>query len=496
MDQTTNEFFCEYCKNDDNSSNFVEIAPDNNDTNNRNITENLKIYCADVQKRLDLLNTKLNEYTIEIENEKAEFNKRIGRMRSELKCYLSANKVKIDSLRAEVDKVKQFLNQLNRSDKFGIFDLIKSNKLNNKLADTKLKLWVEEIVKSFVIPELTKSGVDWAKESEKAFRELVPGPRNWNLNHGPFFPDSLLELTYDLIKDMNSHKDSCLDSSCYCQQNSLMKKFHGLKTKGKLSQNNLDYLLDCWATDGGDVTLLIETGKRALNQSDFLIARVCFEEAHRISPTNWIVLDTLMVLYFIFNDNSNCLKLAIKGLTSDSNYFKARVLISEILKSTPTLKSEIPVDLDYLIRGKSTDDLTRKTKILDELNKTKQLRDGQKKTETQQERVRKSLQLDLNSETLSSLKSLISAIITVSSDIEKQHVNYRTVITLKITDNPRFNASVSNRSISSKKSRTINERAKVMIHQQNEDQFKIHSQKIQQTKICTKRYSQCCLKVF
>ncbi|XP_053207740.1 uncharacterized protein LOC128391821 [Panonychus citri] len=249
---------------------------------------------------------------------------------------------------------------------------------------------------------------------------------------------------------MNSHKDSCLDSSCYCQQNSLMKKFHGLKTKGKLSQNNLDYLLDCWATDGGDVTLLIETGKRALNQSDFLIARVCFEEVHRIRPTNWIALDTLIGLYFIFNDNSNCLKLAIKGLTADCNYFKARVLISEILKSTPTLKSEIPVDLDYLIRGKSTDDLTRKTKILDELNKTKQLRDGQKKTETQQERVRKSLQLDLNSETLSSLKSLISALITVSSDIEKQHVNYRTVITLKISGIHRSNASVSNGSNSSK----------------------------------------------
>ncbi|XP_053207922.1 uncharacterized protein LOC128391979 [Panonychus citri] len=446
MDQTTNELFCESCKNDNNSSNFVEIDLDNN----RNITENLKIYCADVQKRLDLLNTKLNEYTIEIENEKAEFNKGIGHMRSELKCYLSANKVKIDSLRAEVDKVKQFLSRLNRNDKFGIINLTKSNKLDHKLADSKLKLWVEEIVKSYVIPELTKSGVDWAKESERAFRELVPGPRNWNLNHGPFFPDSLLELTYDLIKDMNSHKDSCLDSSCYCQQNSLMKKFHGLKTKGKLSQNNLDYLLDCWATDGGDVTLLIETGKRALNQSDFLIARVCFEEAHRISPTNWIALDTLIDLYFVLDDYRNCLKLAIKGLTKDSHYFKARVLISEILKSTPTLKPEIPVGLDYLLDCSSASVMARKTKTLNELKKTKQLRDGQKKTESQQENVRKSLQLDLNSETLASLQSLISALIIVNSEMEKQRLNYRTVITLKISGDSRSNASVSNGSNSSK----------------------------------------------
>ncbi|XP_053204263.1 uncharacterized protein LOC128388827 [Panonychus citri] len=446
MNQTTNEFFCAPCKNDDNSSNFVEIEQDNN----RDITENLKIYCVDVKKRLDLLNEKLNEYTIEIENEKAEFNKGIGHMRSKLKCYLSANTVKIDSLRAEVDKVKKFSNLLNRNDKFGIINLIKSKKLNYKLADSKLKLWVEEIAQSYVIPELTKSGVNWAKESERAFHELVPGPRNWNLNHGPFFPDNLLELTYDLIKDIDSHRNSCIDASCYCEQNSLKKKFHGLKTKGKLSQNNLDYLLDCWYIDGGYVTLLTETGKRVLNQSDFLIARVCFEEAHRISPTNWIVLDTLMGLYFVLDDYRNCLKLAIEGLTADRNYFKARVLISEILKIKPTLKPEIPVGLDYLLDCSSASVMTRKSKILYELKKTKHLCDGQKKTESQQENVRKSLQLDLNTETLSSLQSLISALIMVSSEIEKQQLNYRTVITLKITDNPLSNPLVSNGSISSK----------------------------------------------
>ncbi|XP_053207921.1 uncharacterized protein LOC128391978 [Panonychus citri] len=369
VDFKTNEFFCASCKKDNNSSTLVKIELNDDNNNTDNIANNLKIHLDNLQKRLDLLNRKLKDYTIEIENEKAEFNKGIGHMRSKLESYLSANKVKIDSLRAEVDKLKQFSNQLNRSDKFGIIDLIKSNKLNNKLADSKLKLWVEEIVKSYVIPELTKSDVDWAKESERAFRELVPGPRNWKLNHGPFFPDNLLKLTYDLIKEQLLHQNICRAPSCYCEQNNLMKKVHDLKTECKLSQNNLDYFLDCSSIAGGDVTLLVETGKRALNQSDFRVARVCFEEAHRISPTNWIVLDTLMGLYFIFNDNSNCLKLAIKGLTADCNYFKARVLISEILKSTPTLKSEIPVGLDYLLDCSSEDDLTRKTKILDELKR-------------------------------------------------------------------------------------------------------------------------------
>ncbi|XP_053210613.1 uncharacterized protein LOC128394317 [Panonychus citri] len=442
VDNTTNELFCASCNQDNNSVNIVPIELDNNnnDTDNTSIAKSVEIYRVDVQKRLDLLNNKLKDYTIEIENERSEFNKGIGHMRSKLESYLSANKAKTDSLRAEVYKVKQFSNQLNRNDKFGIIDLIKSNKLNNKLADSKLKLWVEEIVQSYVIPELTKSGVDWTKESERAFHELIPGPRNWKLNHGPFFPDNLLKLTYDLIKEQLLHQNICRASSCYCEQNSLMKKVQDLRTEYKLSQNNLDYFLDCSSIAGGDVTLMIETGKRALNQSDFHIARVCFEEAHRISPTNWIVLDTLMGLYFVLNHYRNCLKLAIKGLMKDGNYFKARVLISEILKSSPTLKPELPVGLDYLLIVVLSV-MTRKTKTLDELKKMKKLRDEQKKTGTQQENARKSLQLDLNTETLSSLQSLISALIIVSSEMEKQKLNRNKSITLKITGNPRSNAN-------------------------------------------------------
>ncbi|XP_053208039.1 uncharacterized protein LOC128392082 isoform X2 [Panonychus citri] len=465
VDNTTNELFCASCNQNNNSVNIVPIELDNNnnDTDNTSIAKSVEIYRVDVQKRLDLLNNKLKDYTIEIENEKAEFNKGIGHMRSKLESYLSANKAKIDSLRAEVTKVKQFLNQLNRSDKFGIITLIKSNKLNNILADSKLKLWVEEIVQSYVIPELTKSGVDWTEESKRAFHELVPSPRNWKLNHGPFFPDNFLKLTYDLIKEQIFHRTICRASSCYCEQNSLTKKFYDLKTECKLSQNNLDYFLDCSSIAGGCITLLIETGKRALNQSDFVVAEVCFEEAHRLSPNNWIVLDTLMGLYFVLNDFSNCLKLAVKGLTADSNYFKARVLISEILKSTPTLKSEIPVGLDYLLDCSSEDDLTRKTKILDKLNKTKQLRDGQKKTETQQENVRKSLLLDLNIETIS-LQSLISALIVVNSEIEKQKLNLSTFIPLKITGNPFSNPLSNANTISSKENLNQNNKRKSQGH--------------------------------
>ncbi|XP_053208040.1 uncharacterized protein LOC128392084 isoform X1 [Panonychus citri] len=443
VDKTTNEFFCASCNQDNNSVNIVPIELDNNnnDTNNINIAENVEIYRVYVQKRLDLLNTKLKEYRIEIENERAEFNKGIGHMRSKLKSYLSVNKVKTDSLRAEVNKVKQFSNQLNRNDKFGIIDIIESTKLNNEHADSKLKLWVKEIVQSYVIPELIKSGVDWTKESERAFHELIPGPRNWKLNHGPFFPDNLIKLTYDVIKEQIFHRNVCRASSCYCGHNNLFKKFYVLKTECELSQNNLDYFLDCSSIAGGDVTLMIETGKRALNQSDFLVARVCCEEAHRISPNNWIVLDTLMGLYFVLDDFSNCLKLAIKGLTADCNYFKARVLIEVILKSLPTLKSEIPVGLDYLLDCRAASDKTRRTKILDELKKMKQLRDKQKKTETQQENVRKSLQSDLNTETMS-LESLISALITVNRGMEKQRLN---LSTSKITGNPLSNLRPSSK---------------------------------------------------
>ncbi|XP_053207547.1 uncharacterized protein LOC128391644 [Panonychus citri] len=294
FDNETSELFCAKCAKNNNSSNIVPIELDNNnntDTNNLRVTENIKIYLADVQKQLDLLNIKLKEYTNEIEKEKDKFDKQINHLQKELESYVNINKNQLDSLRASVDKVKQFLNLLNRNDKLGITNLIKSDKLNYKLADSKLRLWVEEIVQSYNIPELTKSGVVWSEETD--FHELVPSPRNWKSNHSPFFPDNILKLAHDFIKDHLRHKNDCNSPSCPCKSinliNCIQQKFVNLTNQKQLTRNDLDYFLDCSSIAGGDVTLLIETGKRALNQSvDLQFARICFEEAHRIDPTNWL----------------------------------------------------------------------------------------------------------------------------------------------------------------------------------------------------------------
>ncbi|XP_053207691.1 uncharacterized protein LOC128391770 [Panonychus citri] len=465
FDNETSELFCAKCAKNNNSSNIVPIELDNNnntDTNNIRVTENIKIYLADVQKQLDLLNIKLKEYTNEIEKEKDKFDKQINHLQKELESYVNINKDQLDSLRNSVDKVKQFLNLLNRSDKLGITNLIKSDKLNYKLADSKLRLWVGEIIQSYNIPELTKSGFSWIEETD--FHELVPGPRNWKSNHSPFFPDNILKLAHDFIKDHLRHKNDCNSPSCPCKSgnliNCIQQKFVNLTNQKQLTRNDLDYFLDCSSIAGGDVTLLIETGKRALNQSvDLTFARICFEEAHRIDPTNWFVLDTLMGLYFVLNDHNNCLQFAIKGLMKDGNYFKARVLVSEMLKLSPSLESELPVRLNYLKNWNPQQGLERKRKLLEVLENLKRLHERRKESEEKRENFRKSLSFDLNDTRYNSLKSVISALIDVKNKMTEHKVDPNSLISITISTNPVPNGNAP-RSIRSSHKKALNQNNK------------------------------------
>ncbi|XP_053207669.1 uncharacterized protein LOC128391746 isoform X2 [Panonychus citri] len=260
-------------------------------------------------------------------------------------------------------------------------------------------------------------------------------------NHCPFFPDNLLKLTHDFIKDHLRHKNECKSLSCYCKSNNLIyniqTKFVKFMNQKQVSKTNLDYFLDCSSIDGGYVTLLIETGKRALSKStDLPSAQICFEEAHRIDPTNWFVLDTLMGICFVLNDHNKCLQLAIKGLMKDGNYFKARVLISEMLERFPSIGIELPVELEYLHYWNSSVDIKRKKKLMGDLENLKKLNNIEKESEKAQENVLKSLCLDLDAVTLSSLQSLISAIIHVNNEMAKHKVNLSKLITLKVSANP------------------------------------------------------------
>ncbi|XP_053204293.1 uncharacterized protein LOC128388855 [Panonychus citri] len=464
FDNETSELFCAKCAKNNNSSNIVPIELDNNntDTNNIRVTENIKIYLDDVQKQLDLLNIRLKEYTNEIEKEKTKFNEEIDYLQKELESYVNSNKDQLDSLRNAADKVKQFLNLLNRNDKLGIINIIKSDKLNYNLADSKLRLWVKEIVQSYSIPELTKSGFNWIEETD--FHELAPGPRNWKSNHSPFFPDNLLKLAHDFIKDHLRHKNDCNSQSCNCKSGNLMnciqQKFINLTNQKQLTKNDLDYFLDCSSIAGGDVTLLIETGKRALNQSvDLTFARICFEEAHRIDPTNWFVLDTLMGLYFVLNDHNECLQLAIKGLMKDGNYFKGRVLVSEVLKLSPSLESKLPVRLNYLKNWNPEQGLERKRKLLEVLENLKQLHERRKESETKRENVRKSLCFDLNDTSYNSLKSVISALIDVKNKMTENRVDPNSLISIKVSFNPVQNCNAS-QSIRSSHQEALNQNNK------------------------------------
>ncbi|XP_053207626.1 calcineurin-binding protein cabin-1-like [Panonychus citri] len=211
-------------------------------------------------------------------------------------------------------------------------------------------------------------------------------------------------------------------------------KYLSLKNLGLLFPDNLNYFLDALAIDGGDVTLWIETGRRALNQfTNLPLARTCFEEAHRISPTNWVVLDILMGLYYVLNDYSNCLKLAIKGLTKDCHYFKACLLISEMVKHFPSIGSELPVNLQYLHNWNPCEkDLERKEKILAEFSNLKEKRKRKfLEDETNQNDGRKVFTLNLESTSLSSLQSLTSTLKKIYTEMEKANCPRSTFISIE-----------------------------------------------------------------
>ena len=183
-------------------------------------------------------------------------------------------------------------------------------------------------------------------------------------------------------------------------------KYLTLKNLGNICTNNLDYLLDALEIDERDVTLWIETGKRALYEFlNFPLARCCFETCFRMSPKNWLVIDFLVDTYFVLNDLKNCFQLCVKALYLDESYYKAKLLISKIFQLSPPVKSDVPFDLRYL-KTWQEDDQEASAVILEKLHAMKAKRKRKYEEDKQKLEAKKPklmLNLESSSITLSDL---------------------------------------------------------------------------------------------
>ncbi|XP_053207923.1 uncharacterized protein LOC128391980 [Panonychus citri] len=166
-----------------------------------------------------------------------------------------------------------------------------------------------------------------------------------------------------------------------------------------------------------------------------------------------------MGLYSVLNDHNNCLQLAIKGLMKDGNYFKGRVLVSEMLKLSPSLESELPVRLNYLKNWNPQQGLERKRKLLEVLENLKRLHERRKESEEKRENFRKSLSFDLNDTRYNSLKSVISALIDVKNKMTEHKVDPNSLISITISTNPVPNGNAP-RSIRSSHKKALNQNNK------------------------------------
>lgn len=119
-------------------------------------------------------------------------------------------------------------------------------------------------------------------------------------------------------------------------------KYLTLKNLGLIcKKNSINYLLDALEIDPSDVTIWLKTGNKAAQTGDYLLARNCYEEAHKLSPQNWIAIDRLLDAYFILHDLYSCFLLCCESLDMDSGYRKAQILINEICKLHPPMIKEM-----------------------------------------------------------------------------------------------------------------------------------------------------------
>lgn len=207
-------------------------------------------------------------------------------------------------------------------------------------------------------------------------------------------------------------------------------KFLTLKNLGFLCDDNLEYFLDALCIEDNDVSLWIEAGRRAFkNYYNLPLARYCFEMAHKLSDKNWVVLDTLINIYFILNDYDNCFISCLKALQVDQYYMKAQILLKEILIRFPPLHKKLPANLKWLINWKPTK--SAQETILENLDSLKQTRKRKLSEDKETSKCkRKQYNLNLNSQTMS-LLVLGMQIKKLHQHIEKDTGSLATLVKIK-----------------------------------------------------------------
>lgn len=238
--------------------------------------------------------------------------------------------------------------------------------------------------------------------------------------------DSDPELAKEKLNDLLAHLNR-LDKD-HGLSNVEHLKYLALKNLGLIIPDSLTFFVDALCLDGRDVTLWIETGKRALDHFlNLPLARYCFEQALSISRNNWIAIDSLVDIYYMLNDYRNCFDLCLKALEFAPDYSKAHFLISEIVKGSASLRKELPISLQWIVDWKPPE---KSLKILECYQAIKDRR-KRKFIEDQEKIERKRQKLAINLDTLSlSLSSLGVQVQKICNDIRKHHISMNSPVSI------------------------------------------------------------------
>lgn len=257
---------------------------------------------------------------------------------------------------------------------------------------------------------------------------------------------AMQELREDEARQiLNNLNEELQDLSSDGQDTLNQLKFSVLKNLGNLQSDSIDHYIDALDIDSTDISLWIKSGHRCTKLRNFPLARLCYEQALKINPDNFMAIDRLIELYYILHLPFELHDLCMRALTLNGRHKKALVLLQEAAKLQPSLpeiknpstNNDLSVDV---IRPLEDLKRKRRSQIQDELHKFKRAR----------------LSITLDTARTQSLASFGNYVIKIYERFAKQGVTRNSVIDITLNNTLTFSQQLSSGSVNGQSNNNIN----------------------------------------
>ncbi|ESO97504.1 hypothetical protein LOTGIDRAFT_152594 [Lottia gigantea] len=120
---------------------------------------------------------------------------------------------------------------------------------------------------------------------------------------------------------------------------SVHKNLAGIALSRQDEKTALQHYLEAVKIDESEVTVWFKIGKIAVNEHNYSLAKLAFEQGLVCNPNHWPCLDRIVTITYAYNNMWNCLEYIAKSLELDSSYGKGLAIRDQIFKEQPELKS-------------------------------------------------------------------------------------------------------------------------------------------------------------